>query len=245
MKIAYLGAGKGMPTEERRRREEILNIITREGNQVTIEVSGANLASIESSIEEAWVVPSILRKLREIQDNYDAVILGCAGDPGLRPLRELSKIPVIGPAESAFHIACMMGDQFGVITILEAGMPSKFATLALLREYGLEHKCASVQFVDLPVLGIRENKKAATEQVQAKAIAAKQEGASVLVYGCMSISFLMIDEIVEEASGLPVANPVKTAVKTAEMFAELGLKHSRFTYPAADFQKLDETIFNR
>jgi len=243
MKIAYLSAGSGMPTKHKKQREDFLNSFTRAGNQVTIEASGTNLSSIESSIEEAWAVPGMLRKLREIQDDYDAVILGCAGDPGLRPLRELSTIPVIGPAESAFHAACMMGDQFGMVTILEAGVPSKFAAYALTREYGLEHKCASVQFVDLPVLEIRKNKEEATKQVKAAAIAANQEGASVIVYGCMSISFLMIDELVEEASGIPVANPVKTAVKTAEMFAELGLKHSRFTYPAADFKKLDQTIF--
>ncbi len=243
MKIAYLGAGKGMPSEARKRREEILNSFTHAGNQVVVEAAGTQLSSIESSIEESWAIPGMLRKLRAIQNDYDAVILGCAGDPGLRPLRELSTIPVIGPAESAFYTACMMGDQFGVITILEAGIPSKFATQSLLREYGLDHKCASIQFLGLPVLEIRENPEMATEQVKANAIAAKKEGASVIVYGCMSISFLMIDELVEEASGLPVANPVKTAVKMAEMFAELGLSHSRFTYPAADIKKLDKTIF--
>lgn len=243
MKIAYLSAGKGMPTETKKRREEIMNSFTRAENHVTIESSDTNISSLESSIEKSWAVPGMLQKLRNIQDKYDSVILGCAGDPGLKSLREISQIPVIAPAESAFHTACMMGDQFGVITVLKAGIPSKFATQVLLREYGLEHKCASIQFVDLPVLGIRENPELATEQVKTNAMAAKNEGASVIVYGCMSVSFLMIDDIIEETTGLPVANPVKTAVKLAEMFAELGLKHSRLTYPAADFKKLDETIF--
>ena len=133
MKIAYLGAGKGMPAEAKKQREDFLNSFARAGNQVIVESSDTGLSSIESSIEEAWAVPGMLKTLRAIQDNYDAIILGCAGDPGLRPLRELPNIPVIGPAESAFHTACMMGDQFGVITILEAGIPTKFATLALTR----------------------------------------------------------------------------------------------------------------
>ena len=88
--------------------------------------------------------------------------------------------------------------------------------------FNLKGLTSSIQFLDLPVLEIRKNTEMATEQVKANAIAAKKEGASVIVYGCMSISYLMIDELVEKTSGLPVANPVKTAVKMAEMLQFFG-----------------------
>ena len=40
---------------------------------------------------------------------YDAVIMGCAADPGLTQLREAVNIPVVAPALAAMHVASLYG----------------------------------------------------------------------------------------------------------------------------------------
>ncbi len=48
---------------------------------------------------------------------FDAVILGCFGDPGLEALRELAPAPVIGLAEASFTAAAALGAPFAVLTL--------------------------------------------------------------------------------------------------------------------------------
>jgi allantoin racemase len=47
----------------------------------------------------------------------------------------------------------------------------------------------------------------------------------------MSMGFLMVDEQLGEAIGVPAVNPVKVAVKLAEVYIDLGVTHSKYIYP--------------
>ncbi len=55
--------------------------------------------------------------------------------------------------------------------------------------------------------------------------------AASVTFGCMSMGFLMVDEKLSDEIGVPVVNPVKAAVKTAETLIDLGLTHSKRAYP--------------
>ncbi|MFX0201417.1 MAG: hypothetical protein ACFFCW_35320 [Candidatus Hodarchaeota archaeon] len=57
-------------------------------------------------------------------------------------------------------------------------------------------------------------------------------------------TLLLVDNICIEMIRT-VDNPQKIVIKMAETFGDLGIKHSRVTYPAADFKKLDKTVFDR
>ena len=45
------------------------------------------------------------------------------------------------------------------------------------------------------------------------------------------MGFLMVDDKLSLEIGVPAVNPVKTAVKVAETFIDLGLTHSKVAYP--------------
>ena len=246
MELLYLMPGAGMSEEEISNRKQIAKSIANPKSNVSVMEVGEGPLSIESAIEEYMAIGPMLKKMLEIskENKYDAIIIGCAGDPGLKPARELLDIPVIGPAESSYHFACMLSDRFSILTILYAGMASEDSTRILVREMGLESRLASVEFIQVSVAGMwGKNKDIVVDQMTESAKTAKQKGAGCIVLGCMSMAFLLVDDIVEEAVGVPVVNPLKTAIKTAEMFVELGTKHSRITYPAADFKKLRTTVF--
>jgi allantoin racemase len=246
MNLLYLLPGAGMPIEELERRTKVANSIAKTGTNVTAMEVGIGPLSIESSIEEYMAIGPMLEKLLEIRNegNFDAIIIGCAGDPGLKPSRELLNIPVIGPAESSYHFACMISDRFSILTILHAGVASEDGVRSRLREMGLESRLASVEFIQLSVADMwGKNTDIMIDQLNNSVKKAKEKGAGCVVLGCMSMAFLLVDDLVAKTTELPIVNPLKTAIKTAEMFVELGVQHSRITYPAADFDKLMTTVF--
>src|SRR5687767_2566419 len=50
----------------------------------------------------------------DAQDSgYDAVCVDTMSDSGVNALRSMLDIPVIGPAKASFHLALMLGHQFG------------------------------------------------------------------------------------------------------------------------------------
>jgi len=241
-KILYLVPGVGMPEEEKKRREKLANsFLTQEKNRVFVEAVDEGPISIESSIEEFMSVGGTLKKLVEVQGQYDAVVIGCAGDPGLAPARELADIPIIAPFEASISVASMLGDKFSIVTILDSIVPAIWRTL---RDYDVDHKCASVRVINFNVLDMIGNREKVARAFlkEAKSVAEK-DGASSIILGCMTMAFLLVDEAVKDRIGIPIVNPAKVSIKTAEMLISLGLKQSRATYPKPNTEKLRNSIF--
>lgn len=231
-----------MPPEEKKRREKLANsFLTGERNKVFVEAVDEGPISIESSIEEFMSVGGTLKKLVEAHGQYDAVVIGCAGDPGLAPARELADIPIIGPFESSIAIASMLGDKFSIITILDSIVPAIWRTL---RDYEVDHRCASIRVVNFPVLEMIGNKeKVARAFLKEAKSAVEKDAASSIIMGCMTMAYLLVDEIVKDRIEIPIINPAKISIKVAEMLVSLGLKQSRVSFPKPDYQKLKNSIF--
>jgi len=52
-----------------------------------------------------------------------------------------------------------------------------------------------------------------------------------VTYGCMSMGFLMVDDKLTKVIGAPAINPVRAAVRVAEMFIDLKITHSKQSFP--------------
>jgi len=53
---------------------------------------------------------ALLRAVREAEEGgFDAVMLGCASEPGLRAAVNAARIPVVGPFGAALHISGLLG----------------------------------------------------------------------------------------------------------------------------------------
>jgi allantoin racemase len=219
-----LSASRGASELERRR--AALQAWAAPGVEVGIAENADGPASIESGYEEYLSVPGSLEVAAKAQhDGYDAIVLGCFGDPGLDGFRELVRVPVVGPCEAAMHAACQLGHRFAIVTVLE----SVVAPLhRLARIAGLDSRVAAVVAVDIPVLELGADSYQSVLSGCRRALAA---GADTLVLGCMSMAFLGVAERLSEELGVPVVNPARTALKTAELFAGSGLTHSRRAFP--------------
>jgi allantoin racemase len=241
VKILYLMPGIDVGAEEKARRERIARgFLTNPENSVKVDECDEGPISIESVIESDLSVSGMLKKAAATRGQYDALVAGCAGDPGLYALRELLDVPVIGPLESSIAISSTIGDKFSVITILDSGIPEFWSTM---RKYGQSHKCASVRAINAHVLDMVDgtvSRKQVVDSLAREAEMAVRDGASSIILGCMTMAFLLVDEDVRLDA--PIINPAKVAIKMAEMQATLGLRHSFLSYPRPDFAKLRRTV---
>ena len=105
MKIAYFVPGplsRGpLGPEELVLREAFLNQHAFPDTEVEVRETSAGPASVESSVEEYLSVPGLIEAVPALEaEGFNALIIGCFGDPGLAPARELVDIPVIGPGQA-------------------------------------------------------------------------------------------------------------------------------------------------
>lgn len=234
MKVAYFLPGplsRGpLGPDELARRESYLDQHAFEGTVVEVRETDAGPSSIESSVEEALSVPGLVASVPALADEgFDAIIVGCFGDPGLAAARELVDIPVIGPGQASGHLAAQLGERFAVLTVVEEVVP---AIRRQMRLHGLDGFLSDVRAVDVPVLEVRERGDEVLATLEREAGRCISGGADALVLGCMSMGFLDVARALQARVGVPVVNPVLASLKAAESLGALGLGPSRRAYPS-------------
>ncbi len=213
---------------ELERRRSILQDWAAAGVTVRVADSPGGPLSIESHVEEALCVAPMIAALQRRARDPDALIIGCFGDPGLAALREILDCPVVGPFEAAFHVGAQLGERVGVITVLDSVVP---LLNHLARGMGLSLRYAGAASIDVPVLELSADRDRLFARVAETAHhVLRTMGADVLVLGCMSLAFLGVAEQITGQVGVPVINPARCALKTAESLASQGLAQSRRTY---------------
>lgn len=230
MKIVYIVPGL-MPDLECRRREAMLRTWASPGTQVDVACVTEGPNSIESLYEEFLAVPAAARlAVRKEQEGYDAAIIGCAGDPGVDAIRELtSRMLVIGPGSASFLAAAMLGYRFGVLTP-EGDMWQ--SSLELAFKVGVKDKLAAAVSIRTPVLEMMSDKQVTMERIlQACQTAIAQKAVDTMVIGCMTMAFMDVAKEIESAIGIPVVNPANVCLKYAEAMVACGLMHSKIAYP--------------
>ena len=230
MKIVYIVPGL-MPEAECRRREAMLRTWAAPGTQVDVACVTEGPNSIESLYEEFLAVPAAARlAVEKEQEGYDAAIIGCAGDPGVDAIRELtSRMLVIGPGAASFLAAAMLGHRFGVLTP-EGDMWQ--SSLELAFKTGVKDKLAAAVSIRTPVLDMMSDKRATMERIlTAGRQAIAEKAVDTMVIGCMTMAFMDVAGEMEEALGIPVVNPANVCLKYAEAMVACGLRHSKAAYP--------------
>lgn len=233
MRIVYFVPGplsRGpLGPEELVRREAFLNQHAFDGVDVEVREAASGPASIESAVEESLSIPGLIEAVPTLEaEGFDAIIVGCFGDPGLPAARELADIPVIGPGQASVLLAAQLGERVGILTVVQEVVP---AIRRQMRGHGLESLIADVRAVDVPVLELRDRADEVFESLEAEARRGAAAGARAFVLGCMTMGFLDVAAGLQDRIGLPVVNPVLAALLSAEACVQLGISPSRAAYP--------------
>jgi len=179
--------------------------------------------------------------IRSEAEGFDAVCINTMSDSGLYALRSRLSIPVLSAGESALYLASMLGQKFSIVTMWKKWFPLYRKTI---KEYGLEHKLASVRSIEVrpdtqELLQGKEDIVFDKLLTQAK-IAIEQDGADVIVLG--STTMHQSYNFLKDNLSIPVINPGQVAYKFSELFINLGLAQSKLAYPDPENLMGDSTF---
>ena len=199
---------------------EAARAVAAPGTVVVGRQSSFGPVSIESHFDEAFGAAGVAEQMRLAEaDAFDAVVIACFGDPGLDAARELTRAPVLGIAEAAFHAASFVATGFSVVTTM-----TRTCVIAerLVHRYGFERTCRGIHGTDIPVLDLEHCSADTVAQIEAAARHALQHDRSgAIVLGCGGMAALC--RALQQRLGVPVIDGVSAAVKLAEALVALGL----------------------
>ena len=179
-------------------------------------------SSLETFQSMVSVCPAIIQLVKSVESDYDAIIINCFGDPCVEAIREIVRVPVLGPGETSMMIASLLGHKFSVIS------PTKKTALQVesrVRALGIEQRFASAVGLDIAVLDLERDVEKTVKAVVKASEKAVRDGAEVIVLGCTGLAY-MADEI-RKRLNVPLIEPASLALKVAETLVDLRLKHSK------------------
>ncbi|MHA1136430.1 MAG: aspartate/glutamate racemase family protein [Candidatus Thorarchaeota archaeon] len=238
-KLALIGA-TGIDWWTDPKKKSFVDLYTPPGCEIGNFTPKHGTHSVESITDEAYNAPFILEQVvKANKDGYDVILIDCACDPVLEAAREVSKVPVVGPRNTALHFALTLGTRFGVVTV--QGQSLKRCIEHGIRKEGLESFSAGVRYLKMPVLDIANNPEQAQKEILKESRNLIQNnGADVIVLGCTALSHEVDLKPIMEELQVPIIDPWIISVKTAFMIVESGLSHSKVAYPFPPKKKINE-----
>jgi allantoin racemase len=175
---------------------------------------------------------SIVNKIIEAEEKgYDAVLTNAFIDCGLQEAREAVNIPVVGPCESSMLVAQLVGRKFAVVTV-RRDLISPIEEL--LHRYGWEDRAIRNKPVrhiepwywDAMIACYQGKPDKLIAYFEEIAMECINDGADSVIMGCFPASAALTSAGYRRigATGVPFICPAATALKIAEMMADL--RHS-------------------
>jgi len=179
-------------------------------------------ASIEGHYDDALAVPGLLAEIIKAPQ-MDAYVIACFDDTGLDAARCVTRAPVIGIGEAAFHMASLIAGKFSVVTTLPCSVSAIEQNLV---RYGLAGRCAKVRASDVAVLDLERSGSAARRRISEEiGRALREELAEAIVLGCAGMTDLAA--ALSSEHDVPVLDGVACAVKLGEGLVSLALRTSK------------------
>jgi len=202
--------------------EETLAPYLRNGTEVVVTNTTNCPENIDYYYSKHLIEEAVFNEVIKAEKaGFDAVIVGCCYDPGVRVSRELVDIPVVGPLEATMLFAPYYGHDFVVVTDHHKAVPY---LRDMVRVYGLDSNCRGVSCIDWFASDMIKDTQGVAVDAANKAVAAMEANdAEVCVFGCTLISASyekwLRDTGTERNHAL--LNPNTMALKMAEALADL------------------------
>jgi allantoin racemase len=146
-------------------------------------------------------VPKVVALAKQMyEEGFDAVIISCAGDPGVEEARVAVPIPVVGAGVSTAAICMAYGNHPAALGIT-AEIPDGYKRVFADRCAGSTRGEGVNSTLDLMTpAGYTATENAAREQ--------KSGGADAIALSCTGMATIGIAPTLEKALGIPVLDPV-------------------------------------
>jgi allantoin racemase len=198
--------------------EALIEAIRSPGHRATVRSLPSGPPHLEYHTYEHEAAGPMLELLAEADaDGYDAAIIGCFYDGGLREARELCRMPIVGMAEPALAYAATLGHRFSVIVGRRKWIP-KMTDNALL--YGHERRLASMRSVEMGIPEVAADPDGFFDAcIREARLAVERDGAEVVVLS--EIAGPAFWERCARELDFPLIDPGAVCWAWAEMAADL------------------------
>jgi allantoin racemase len=182
---------------------------------------------LEYHAYEALIIGDIVRITYAMSDKYDAIVIGCFYDVGLREAREVSgRAVVTAPCQSSLAIVSQLSNTFSILVGRRKWIPKMHENV---RAYGYEQRMASMRPLDLGVHDFQADRERTCDRLLSEGRqAVEQDGAEALVLGCTAE--YGFHQVMQDELGVPVIDAVLAPFKLAELLAETA--HKLGWYPS-------------
>jgi len=198
----------------------LLDSARSEGTEVeVISLPADRPRHLEYHAYEALVVADIVRLTYQAAAQYEAIVIGCFYDIGLREAREVSQRAIVtAPCQSATAIASNLGNSFSVLVGRRKWIPKMRENIHL---YGHGRRLTSMRAVELGVHDFQADHQRTCECLLGEGRrAVEEDGAEVIILGCTAE--YNFHRQMQRELGVPVIDAVLAPFKYAEFLAELG-----------------------
>lgn len=164
------------------------------------------------------------RIMRAQEEGFDAVIVGCCYDPGVRTARELVDIPVVGPMEASLQLAAYHGHTYTIVTDHHKAAPY---IEDVVRLSGLGGNCRGLRTIEWYVRDMVNDPDAvARDTIETCGRVVKETHADTILMGCTIVAACYQQYLMNGGERPPIAivNPNLMALKVAETLADLKQK---------------------
>jgi allantoin racemase len=150
----------------------------------------------------------------------DAVVIAVSYDTGLKPMREMLSVPVVGMTEAALYAACMVGGPIGLISF---GKRVWQMYRELIEGYGLTSRIAGSRVSDNTTAYKPGDYTALDAELVATAhdLIEKDGAESIVVLGAVMAGAA---RRIEDRVPVPVIDGMRAAVPMAEALVRMGLR---------------------
>ena len=212
--------------------QETADLVKRPDTKVICVSPQRGPESIECYTDEYLAIPGVFDEILkgDREENVDAYIIACFGDPGLQAAREITTKPVLGIAQSAMLLSTMVAPSFSVVSILDR---SYKMMEDIVVAYGMSSFCKSIRTTGLSVLSFGEDPARGMAALEAEAVRAVEEDkAESILLGCAGFVDFVAD--LNKRLPVPVIDGVAPAVKFAEAMVDMKImtgKNNTYALP--------------
>jgi Asp/Glu/hydantoin racemase len=171
---------------------------------------GAQYISDENAASVAAQAVMEFAETLNVDTMPDALVIACFGDPGLRQLRNRLAIPVIGMADASCHVACQLGQHFGIVTGGAAWAPM---LRRFVDEIGLMSRMSGIHTLDETGDALSAAPERALSMIAQKVDEARINGADVVILG--GAGLVGFAKRLQSESKVPLLDSLSCAVSQA------------------------------
>jgi allantoin racemase len=204
---------------------ETLNAYAGEGTELTISHLRGCPPDIDYYYNKHLMETALFEHVMQSEAaGFDAVVVGCCYDPGVRVARELVDLPVVGPLEASMQMAAYFGHSYVVLTDHHKAVPY---LEDLVKVSGLGGNCKGVRCIDWWVKDmIHDTDTVALDTIAISKKVLEETRAETIVMGCTIVAGCYQRRLLRtgDTGGVSIVNPNLLALKMAEGLADLSRK---------------------